>query len=270
MLADSLFMALGGIAGIVLLLIAVYIYLALIRQISARGETAVTESVREFGLPEAILAWVLISFLVVGVAGSFSGQTLELNSRIVIMNLVVELAVVLSIVAVLRFRGFSVNSLAGFSRISFRRVLGSGIVLLLAAYPLVSLAEIITQGLLGGGSSQQSIVELFSASRTIQQRITIIVFAIAIAPMAEEFLFRFFLYGVLRRYSGRFFGIAINALLFAAAHAHLPSFAPLLVLGICLTIAYEWSGSILVSMTMHSLFNSLSLIVLAFPELFQQ
>jgi CAAX protease family protein len=88
--------------------------------------------------------------------------------------------------------------------------------------------------------------------------------------MAEEFLFRFFLYGVLKRYFGRFLGVTVNALLFAAAHTHLPSFAPLFVLGSCFTIAYEWSGSILVSMTMHALFNSLSLTVLAFSELFSQ
>jgi uncharacterized protein len=98
----------------------------------------------------------------------------------------------------------------------------------------------------------------------------IIVFAVAIAPLVEEFLFRFFLYGVIKRYLGSFLGIITNALLFAAAHTHFPSFVPLFVLGSCFTIAYEWSGSILVAMTMHSLFNSVTLIVLAFPELFSQ
>ena len=98
----------------------------------------------------------------------------------------------------------------------------------------------------------------------------IIIFAVAVAPAAEEFLFRFFLYGVLKRYFGRFFGLTANALLFAAVHTHLPSFAPLFVLGSCFTIAYEWSGSILVSMTMHALFNSVSLTLLAFPDLFSQ
>ncbi|MGH7936561.1 MAG: CPBP family glutamic-type intramembrane protease [Chthoniobacterales bacterium] len=53
-------------------------------------------------------------------------------------------------------------------------------------------------------------------------------------------------------------------------HAHLPSFAPLFVLGSCLTLAYEWSGSILVSMTIHALFNFLSLSALAFPNLLPQ
>ena len=65
-------------------------------------------------------------------------------------------------------------------------------------------------------------------------------------------------------------GLVLNSLLFAAVHAHLPSFAPLFVLGSCFTIAYEWSGTILVSMTMHALFNAASLTVLAFPELFPQ
>ncbi|MFL6529730.1 MAG: type II CAAX prenyl endopeptidase Rce1 family protein [Chthoniobacterales bacterium] len=53
-------------------------------------------------------------------------------------------------------------------------------------------------------------------------------------------------------------------------HAHLPSAAPLFVLGACFTIAYEWSGSIVVSMTMHALFNSMTLIALAFPDQFPQ
>ena len=61
-----------------------------------------------------------------------------------------------------------------------------------------------------------------------------------------------------------------NAVLFAAVHAHLPSFAALFVLGICFTIAYEWSGSLLVSMTMHALFNGLALTALAFPEVIPQ
>src|SRR6059036_2683736 len=94
----------------------------------------------------------------------------------------------------------------------------------------------------------------------------IIVFAVAIAPVVEEFLFRFFIYGVLKRYFGRLLGITFSALLFAAAHAHLPSFAPLFVLGSCFAIAYEWSGSLLVSMTMHAIFNAITLLALAFPN----
>ena len=84
----------------------------------------------------------------------------------------------------------------------------------------------------------------------------------------------------LRNYSSRQFlsdliagitvGLVLNSFVFAAAHSHLPSALPLFVLPSCFTLAYEWSGSILVSMGMHALFNSIQLIFLAFPELVQQ
>ena len=277
MRSDSLLAATGAAPNLILnillplyFLAGIYVYVSLIRQISARTSLSVDEPKRTFGLPEAILAGALIFLLLLNVSASVSNRPAQLNPRNLLENLVFTLGVVLLIVAFLRFRGFDLSALAGFFKITFLRALSTGTILILAAYPLISLVDALTRRLFGNGSSKQSIVELFSGSRTIEQRIMIIVFAVAIAPVVEEFLFRFFLYGVLKRYFGRFLGITVNALLFAAAHTHFPSFAPLFILGSCFTIAYEWSGSILVAMTMHSLFNSVSLMVLAFPELFPQ
>ena len=274
---DSLFAALGAVPNyaviafsLLYLLVSIYVYISLIRQIGARISAPVGEPTKRFGLPEAILAAALIGFLLLNISSSVSRPAIDLGTRNLLVNLVFTLAILLFIVTFLQLRGFDIGSLAGLFKIGFVRALGTGIILLLAAYPLISLATTLTQSLFGSDLSRQNIVELFSGSRTIEQRIMIIVFAVAIAPVVEEFLFRFFLYGVIRRYFGRFFGITANALLFAAAHTHLPSFVPLFVLGSCFTIAYEWSGSILVAMTMHSLFNSVTLTALAFPEIFSQ
>ena len=142
---------------------------------------------------------------------------------------------------------------------------------MLAAYPLIFLADLLMQRLSGGNKSdRQEIVELFNGSTSLEQRVAIIVLAVAIAPIVEEFVFRFFFYGVLKRYFGRGIGLVVNALMFAAVHTHLPSFLPLFILGSCFTLAYEWSGSILVTMTMHSLFNAAQLIGLAFSSSSQQ
>jgi membrane protease YdiL (CAAX protease family) len=277
MASDSLFAALGAATNDVLnvfflfyVLASILVYISLIWQISVRTSVPAGESGKRFGLPEAILAAVLVSLLLRGISASVSRPSAQVDARDLLANLLLTFALVLFIVAFLRFRGFDLSSLGGFFRVTFFRALSTGTILILAAYPLISLADAITRRLFGNGSSKQSIVELFNGSRTIEQRIMIIVFAVAIAPVVEEFLFRFFLYGVLKRYFGRFFGITVNALLFAAAHTHFPSFVPLFILGSCFTIAYEWSGSILVSMTMHALFNSVSLTALAFPELFPQ
>jgi CAAX protease family protein len=254
-----------------------YVYIALIRQISVRSAAAFEDVApdRTFGLPEAIVAALLIFFLLLNVVASVSASNSAaansvLSSRDLAANLVLSVVVLLILIGFLELRHLNVERLAGLSKHGIGRSIATGALLLLAAYPLISLADAITRRFEGSGSSKQSIVELFNGSRTIDQRIMIIVLAVAIAPIAEEFIFRFFLYGVLRRYLGRLAGLVLTSLLFAAVHAHLPSFAPLFVLGACFTIAYEWSGSIFVSMTMHSLFNSMTLIFLAFPRLSEQ
>jgi membrane protease YdiL (CAAX protease family) len=277
--SGSLFAALGAVSSSVLslllsllyLLASLYVYISLSYQISSRTPNAFgaeATTTRRFGLPEAILAALLILFLFLTIGASVSQPSIQFSARNLLANFLLTGCVVLVIITFLQFRGFDVGSLGGFFRLSFIRTLSTAVMLLFFAYPLILLADAITQRLFGGGSSRQNIVEFFSGSRTIEQRMMIIVFAVAVAPIVEEFLFRFFIYGVLRRYFGRLLGVIFSALLFAAAHAHLPSFAPLFVLGSCFAIAYEWSGSILVSMTMHSLFNSLTLTALAFPEIF--
>src|SRR5205814_362849 len=128
--------------------------------------------------------------------------------RAIVIADVYDNFVVLFVVTFLHLRGFDVGALGGFFRVSFARTLSTGAILLFFAYPLILLSDAITQRLFGGGSSKQNIVEFFSGSRTIEQRMMIIVFAIAIAPVVEEFLFRFFIYGVLKRYFGRLLGVA--------------------------------------------------------------
>jgi membrane protease YdiL (CAAX protease family) len=275
--SDSVFAAFGATsdyAGSLFFLLWLFvgagIYFALIVQVRGRAFAGTVESAKRFGLPEAILAAGLIFFLLLNISAAVSRPSTQLSTHSLLANLLFTVAIMLFVVTFLQLRGFDISSIGGFFRISFGRAVGTGAILLFSAYPLIALADVVTERFFKAGTSKQGIVELFSGSRTIEQRIMIIVFAVAIAPVVEEFLFRFFLYGVIKRYFGRFLGITVNALLFAAAHTHLPSFLPLFVLGSCFTIAYEWSGSLLVSMTMHSLFNSLTLVVLAFPEVFSQ
>jgi len=251
---------------------SVCVYVSLIYQIGTRIRSASgTElPVRVFGLPEAVLASVLIFFFLLTISSTVPDPALQFHPRNLLANFLLSAFVVLVIFTLLQFRGFDVGAVAGFFKISFFRTLGTGAILLFFAYPLIGFSEAINQRFFGGGSSKQSIVEFFSGSRTLAERIVIIIFAVAIAPIVEEFVFRFFIYGVLKRYVGCLLGVILSSLLFAAAHAHVPSLVPLFVLGSCFAIAYEWSGSILVSMTMHSLFNAVTLVALAFPEIISQ
>jgi len=268
---DGFLTAFATILNALFLVSSVYIYLSLVRQIGARPLAQTDPLEKTFETPEAVLGVALATLFLVNAAGSAAASgKVVLRTNDLVANALVSLGVFVFVAAFLTLRGRAVNLLAGFGKLSFRRVSITGGILLFAAYPLIFLADLLAQRLLGTPSSKQGIVELFTDSQTLQQRILIIVLAIVVAPMVEEFVFRFFLYGVVKRYFGRVLGLAANSVLFAAVHAHVPSAAPLFVLGACFTIAYEWSGSILVPMTMHALFNSFTLVALAFPELFQQ
>jgi len=253
-----------------LVVVGLYVYLSLYRQVAVRGSGAAAFGEKQLGFPEAIVAGLLVGWFALNMLAAAKVQNAVFQTRDLLLTGGFSIAVVVSLTTLLKLRGFSVLSLGGFSRLGFGRILSTAAVLLFAAYPLIFVADGISRWLLGEGSDRQQIVEMFTSSQTLQQRVLIIVLAITIAPFVEEFIFRFFLYGVLKRYLGRGLGLILNALLFGAVHVHLPSLGPLFVLGGCFTLAYEWSGSILVSMTMHALFNFLSLSALAFPSLLPQ
>ena len=270
MTVDGLIPAISAVIQAFLLVAGVYIYVSLLRQIAARAPSAEIPPARTFDWPEAIIAILLTSFFLLTLAGASTHNPPQMRSVDLIASGALTVGMLLALAGFLRLRGFDLNLTGGFSKIGFFRTVVTGAILILAAYPLIFLADVVTQRLLRSGPQRQAIVEMFSESTTLHQRILIIVLAVSLAPIAEEFIFRFFIYGVARRYFGRVIGVVVSSLLFAAVHAHLPSFAPLFVLGTCFAIAYEWSGSILVPMTMHAIFNAITLTALAFPELVQQ
>jgi membrane protease YdiL (CAAX protease family) len=272
----SLFTALGAVLNALFLIISVYIYVSLIRQIAARRSTTALDPppLRTFGLPEVVVALALLALFLSAVFVWFYADPtrMRVDFQGVVAGLFFNIGLLLFLVVFLRFRRLDLDSLAGFSKLSFTRGLFTGGVLLLAAYPLIALGDALARNFFSGGagSGRQPLVDLFTGSESIGQRILMIFLAVVIAPIFEEFVFRFFLYGVFKRYLGWFLALVLSALLFATVHTHLPSLVALFVLGGCLTIAYEWSGSILVPMTMHSLFNAVMLTLLAFPEIFPQ
>ena len=267
MSGDGFMTTVAAVVNALLVLAAVFVYLSLVRQIGARPEADSTDGEPTFGWPEALLGLVLATLFTLNAAVSTS-QTgnVVLSTQDLVGNAMVSLGLLTFIYALLTVRRIDVNELAGFSKLGFWRTLMTASILLFFAYPLIAVADRLTQTVLGGPSNRQNIVELFNGSQSLEQRVFIIILAVAIAPIVEEFVFRFFLYGIVRQYLGRSVGLVVNSLLFAAVHAHIPSAAPLFVLGSCFTLAYQWSGSILVPMTMHALFNALTLTALAFPE----
>lgn len=88
------------------------------------------------------------------------------------------------------------------------------------------------------------------------------IFAVIVAPVIEEIFFRGILFPTLKARWGIWPSAVISSLIFAAMHFHLPTFLPLFVLAMILSLTFEYTGSLAVCMIAHSLFNSLSIIAI--------
>lgn len=175
-----------------------------------------------------------------------------------------SLLLISGVLAALQLRGIKCREVFGFDRPGFLPGLGWAALLLALAYPLVEFSSVISDLLLSASgsidNSQQQLVTFFIDSPPSPAKWLAAVFAVIVAPMQEEFLFRGYIYGVVRRYGGVPVGLLFNATLFAAIHLNLASFLPLFVLAVCLSLAYEFTGSLWVPMGMHAMFNSITLI----------
>ena len=224
--------------------------------------------------PVDVLAALFIALLFAGlvllqVAASAHGVTERVpNAENMVAGILFSEFIFIGLAAgplvVMRLRGVRLVEAFGLTRAGPGTVILGAFVLLLLAFPIIAETLELSRLLLAGAgyrnTDPQEAVRFLSESPSMAARVAVGVQAVFLAPVQEELIFRGFLYGVARRYLGPAAGLVLVSLLFAAIHLHAPSFAGLFVLAACLTLAYEWSGSLLVPMAMHSMFNALTVV----------
>jgi len=80
---------------------------------------------------------------------------------------------------------------------------------------------------------------------------------IFLGPVIEEIFFRGFLYNALKGKWGIKWAVLTSGFLFAALHANLIAFLPIVLLGCALAYSYELTGSLVASITIHVFHNAL-------------
>jgi len=145
------------------------------------------------------------------------------------------------------------------------RQVARGLATFLLALPLVGATALAWQGLLrlcGFEIHEQDLVGIFAETDSPLMLCGMAMLAVVSAPVTEELVFRAGLFRFLRTRTPRWVALALPALLFAAMHANLASFAPLAVLGLVFALAYERSGTIAVPILAHALFNLNTIVML--------
>ena len=134
---------------------------------------------------------------------------------------------------------------------------------LLFAAPVVFAADFLGNWL-NAKQDPQAVITLVERA-TSAQRLPLFLAAMIAAPIAEELVFRCYLYSAAKRFLGGIPALVITASVFAVVHANISSLLPLFLLACCLTLAYETTGSLWVCVAMHSAFNALNL-VMSLPQ----
>lgn len=90
----------------------------------------------------------------------------------------------------------------------------------------------------------------------------VIVSGVIIAPIAEEIIFRGYLYKAFRDRFKPSYAIVLSAALFSVLHLELLATIQLFVVGIALAYVYEKTGNLMAPMTLHVLNNAVAFLYL--------
>lgn len=252
---------LAALAG-ALVVLSVMIYGHLLRLVLSRGGKV---SAREFGLPDLFLGSFFALYFGVAITRGLQTEPHAVTSTDVIRGAILFLVITAGLAGFLRYRGVRLRLQFGLGRVFPPKALALALGLLLAAYPAIALVGKLTEVAIGGKAQRQEVVKFFleAAKQSDRTSLALTIFlGVLVAPVAEEFLFRGYLYGVMKRYAGPLAAMLLSSALFAAVHLNLASMPALFVLALCFVIAYETTGSLLVNISMHALFNLTMFLVL--------
>lgn len=255
---DALFW-LGVAVGMLLFFAGLRVYGRLLgRTLAGRGKVWDAP----LGLPDVLVVSVLFAWLVATVWSAWNHPRQPLTDAGVVQGAVLFAALGGGIALFLNTRGISVARLFGLRPARPLAVLATGAGCFLAALPLVYAGSALGHLLGGGDMEPQEITRYFT--QAVEQhnwgRILLATgMAALVAPLTEEFLFRGYFYGTLRRHLGALPALLLVSALFASIHLNLGTLLPLFVLAACLTLAYERTGSLWTPICMHALFNTFML-----------
>lgn len=233
---------------------------------------------RLYGPHDAVIALLLLSPYILGLllyspadapaasSGESSAAGGSAQVGAVLSQIVFSLGSTAALLVWLRrLRGLDVGDLFGIRVMPIGKVIGFALGAIAPAFLIVVVVNLGAVELLRSvwpDISPQQVVKAFETSGSVPLRLLMGFAAVIAAPLTEELLFRGLLYGVCKRFTDSWFAALVTSLLFASVHLHVGSFIPLFALALILVAVYEITGSLLVPIVMHALFNGLMLIAM--------
>lgn len=165
----------------------------------------------------------------------------------------------------LRMDNGRVRDAFGLSLLNFFRALGWAIAVLIIALAFEYAYEFALQKI-GWHPPSQTAVELLDNAPLWPTGIYLAFFAVVLAPVAEEFIFRGVLFTFVKNLGFPKIAWIVVSLLFALVHGDAGIFVPLFFLALLLTWLYEKTENLLAPVIAHALFNAVNLVGLIYQN----
>lgn len=143
-------------------------------------------------------------------------------------------------------------------------ILGGVASLVICAWAVGGVSQALLERVFSDLAVQESVQKLQENQSALLLGLSIVMACIA-APLVEEFLFRGYMYGALKKATNPVFAAVIIGALFSVVHGNLPALLPLWVFSILLCLAYEWTRCLWVPIGMHAFFNATNIVFMLIP-----
>lgn len=141
-----------------------------------------------------------------------------------------------------------------------------GLMIVPAAGAMQLLSETVMEMLGARPQAQEAVKALETGGMTATESMLLGGFAILLAPIAEETLFRGVLYPTIKQLGYPRLALWATSILFGALHGNSPTLFPLVMLGLLFVYLYEASGSLLTPIAAHMMFNTANFVYMMIPH----
>ncbi|MFH1854454.1 MAG: CPBP family intramembrane glutamic endopeptidase [Candidatus Omnitrophota bacterium] len=226
-----------------------------------------------WGIGDLLKTGVIIVFLsyVVAIIEGFLFRIfhfdLGLNLRMMLNTFLVDIAVVMVVLYFVVVKHKERFQALGFRFSSFFRDILSGITAYIFILPLllvVLFLSIMALNFFGYTPSPQPVFEVFMQEKSGNALLLLTLFVSVFGPIIEEVFFRGFMYSAMRKRFGIVAAVFLSASIFSFLHTNIIGFLPIMVLGALLAYLYETTGSLVSSIAVHIMHNSIILIFVFF------
>ncbi|MGA7075694.1 MAG: CPBP family intramembrane glutamic endopeptidase [Halobacteriota archaeon] len=192
--------------------------------------------------------------------GISSGEALNTTTRTItvgtfwLLNVANIVCVALIVTAVLGFYKDKLSSL-GFTTNKLPKALLYGVAGFVLAFILAAIVGYPIQQQFGVDPTQEALSQTAAVPGLLP---IVFLSGVIIAPIAEEIVFRGYLYKAFRDRFKPSYAIVLSAALFSVIHLELLAAAPLFVIGIVLAYVYEKTGNLMAPITLHVLNNAVA------------